>query len=92
MKHSNEITSHPCPGCGEQLDRSMAFDGAKPNPGDITVCAYCACVSVYLDDLTTREVTPEKDPLFIISPEYEKVRIIQSAIKLFNRHRQSKNQ
>ena len=39
-------TSPVCPQCGKTLDgfTSAALDGARPKPGDVSICFYCATV------------------------------------------------
>jgi hypothetical protein len=45
-----------CPACGAILDgaTSVDLDGAMPRPGDVSICAYCASLLVYSDELHPR--------------------------------------
>lgn len=48
----------PCPYCGHQLDAWTGITGdATPEAGDASICAYCAGLLVFADDLTPREPT-----------------------------------
>lgn len=55
--------NHRCPGCNKALDALTnisakgKWDG-KPVKG-VTVCAYCGCLSVVDEDMTSRIATPE---------------------------------
>ncbi len=40
-----------CPYCGEVCDRQSGDDDAAVHPGAITICFYCAGISVLDDDL-----------------------------------------
>lgn len=44
----------PCPHCGTEVDAATAAGaiGARPSPGDLTVCAYCGGLSEYLQNMT----------------------------------------
>jgi len=59
MAH-HEDTQTPCPGCSSQLDACFGNGHSqKPEPGDLTICAYCAEPFVFNHDLTVRCVTLE---------------------------------
>lgn len=49
------------PKCRKKLDGWTATDkgGASPQPGDLSVCAYCGCVLEFVDNGVVN-VTPEK--------------------------------
>jgi len=58
------MKSHPtplttCPQCHHKIDRAAAQDrsGAKPTPGDFSVCINCAGVNVFTDDMRLRVAT-----------------------------------
>jgi hypothetical protein len=49
-----------CPDCGKILDASQnmeSMEAAKPSPGDISICCYCACLMQFQDDLTGKAVS-----------------------------------
>lgn len=51
----------PCPYCHNPLSAVGQLDnGAKPFPGDFSVCITCAGVLVFCDDLTVRKPTQEE--------------------------------
>lgn len=54
-----------CPGCLEQLSGATNASGSQsPNPGDPTICGYCATWCFFQEDLTLRAATPqERDAL-----------------------------
>jgi phage FluMu protein Com len=45
-----------CPSCGTITDSdSVAFgEDAKPSPGDVSICLYCAKLLVFGDDLNLK--------------------------------------
>lgn len=50
-----------CPNCDKHLDRSTgAGHGQAPKPGDLSICYYCAVLSVFTDELGLRRVTLEE--------------------------------
>lgn len=70
----------PCPGCGEPLDQAAAVGGPGPRlprDGSISICAYCADVSVFtvspLGTLDLRPMTAEELTRFQGDPEAMKV-------------------
>lgn len=48
----------PCPGCGEFLGGAMGPQ--QPKPGDYSVCAHCALILRFKEDLTLRAATDEE--------------------------------
>jgi len=49
---------NPCPSCGENLNASVGIGPTQsPQPGDISLCAYCLRYLVYCDDMTMRVAT-----------------------------------
>ena len=52
MGHDN------CPSCGKILDAASPLEeGAKPSPGDITLCFYCSSILVFGEDFALREMS-----------------------------------
>ncbi|HEY7233895.1 MAG TPA: hypothetical protein VH539_07080 [Gemmatimonadaceae bacterium] len=52
-----------CPACGTKVDdATIVFNDRKalPEPGDFTVCLYCAAVSVFDDQLRLRPPTADE--------------------------------
>jgi hypothetical protein len=52
-----------CPRCGTPVDAATGVFDARdgsPGPGDVTVCLYCAAVSVFDADLRLRPPTAEE--------------------------------
>lgn len=74
-----------CRVCGERLDAATAAisEHATPVPGDVSVCFYCATVSIYADDMTLRAPTPEERRELDASDEVTRVvrSILQSEAK-----------
>ncbi|OGC89262.1 MAG: hypothetical protein A2W25_04340 [candidate division Zixibacteria bacterium RBG_16_53_22] len=73
----------PCPTCGHKLDRAtpVGFPAPSVNPGDITVCAYCADVLVVLDtDGNLRKMT-EQEEIALEDDTRERLSYIQLVIK-----------
>ena len=49
-----------CPRCGKMLDANDGEAGHEPKPGALTVCASCAALSVFSDEMRLLPVTPEE--------------------------------
>ena len=44
-----------CPECDAKLDAAAGYnDDARPEPGDVTVCAWCTAILCFNQDLTLR--------------------------------------
>jgi hypothetical protein len=57
---SRTVENRPClcPQCGAANDRvTDLFGDAAPSPGDFTICADCAAILRFSDDMTTRTAT-----------------------------------
>jgi hypothetical protein len=52
-----------CLHCAAPFDACQASDGkpSGPEPGDVSVCAYCGRLAVFDADLRLREMTPAED-------------------------------
>ena len=49
-----------CPHCQHELTATTAIDGEhKPAPGGFTVCAYCACILSFDNDLKLQYLTSD---------------------------------
>lgn len=50
-----------CRNCGNPTEASTPVDNsdATPSPGNICICAYCATISQYDEDLSLKPVSPE---------------------------------
>lgn len=51
-----------CPGCGENCDgtTAVADDDRKPEPGDLSVCAYCHTLLQFDENLRSQILTAEE--------------------------------
>lgn len=66
-QHERQV---PCPYCGHGLDGYTGITGdATPEPGDASLCVYCAGLLVFAEDLTPREPTEAELPELLESPE-----------------------
>jgi hypothetical protein len=56
-----------CPHCGNESDDYTVVRGAQaPSAGDVSVCLYCSCVSVFTGEgLVKRKPTAEELPVFM---------------------------
>lgn len=52
------LPASSCPECGKNLD--VTEGTGKPKPGDFTLCAYCASVNTFDEDLKIRALTDEE--------------------------------
>lgn len=48
-----------CPACGAELNGAsrVAGTGIKPEPGSLSICAYCHVGLAFSDDMTLRRAT-----------------------------------
>jgi hypothetical protein len=48
-----------CCGCGSKLDAASTADGSDytPEPGSLSICAYCGVVSIFEDDMSLKPMT-----------------------------------
>jgi hypothetical protein len=51
-----------CSSCSQILDANTpaGMKDAKPEPGSISVCFYCAQICVFNNDMTLRNITQEE--------------------------------
>lgn len=60
-----KILSRVCPWCGEAVDEADPATtetiGSDPEPGCVAICAYCAGISMYTDDLMLRPMNEEEE-------------------------------
>lgn len=64
-----------CPYCGTSLDGAMNVDGPNaPDPGDVTVCLYCAGLAVFTDNLGLRFPTDAELERWTVNPDVTRVR------------------
>jgi hypothetical protein len=78
-----EITTTDTPAfrcqCGELLDATSGKYGRKPEPGSITLCAYCGTLYRFEDDMRTVSIGIEDLPN---DPAFRKcIRTIQKEIQ-----------
>lgn len=76
---SDRLLGEPrCPACGTLLDAAMsaALDDARPTPGDVTVCAYCASLLVFGDGLHPRFPTDAELTEVALLPEVQHARSV----------------
>jgi hypothetical protein len=61
-KDGQRLPKTGCLNCGKPLDAAgrPGPDGARPGPGDVTVCLGCGHIMIYADDMTMREPTAEE--------------------------------
>jgi hypothetical protein len=63
---SSENQPTPCPYCGGLLDAFTGITGTcQAKPGDASICAYCAGLLAFGDDLVPREPTDEELVIFL---------------------------
>lgn len=88
MRDSREgVTPTRCPFCDTYMDAStvaIGDDDASPTPGDVSVCLYCARVSVYDEDGTLRKPTLPESIGFAEDRDIQRARA--AAIKTAHQH------
>lgn len=57
----SRVKESPCPNCEKVLDEASDPTGLrpKPEPGDITICIYCAQVCEFDSELNLIKLRPE---------------------------------
>ena len=61
MRTDRVNTNARCPACLKTLDGvTDPFSGKTPQPGDISICAYCALRLVFNTDLTVRALSADE--------------------------------
>ena len=77
-KDLDTVTKHaskqPCLNCGRGLDATSG--DTNPKAGDITLCAHCANVMIFTEDLKFRMPTPEEQVELDNSAELQEIRKI----------------
>lgn len=61
---SDRIKGAPCPHCGKLLDAASSASGHRPNPGDVSMCIYCAGALQFDDELQTKGLSDEQIEAF----------------------------
>lgn len=57
-----------CPRCGKNLDAATApFAPVRPQPGDVTVCFYCATVLEFTEDMGFKLANISALPLEVLA-------------------------
>lgn len=64
-----------CPCCGRALDGATG-DAPKPEPGDFTICLYCAEPALFDEDLQLRAPTGEETEQFYAVPELARMQAL----------------
>lgn len=75
-----KLQASPCPRCGAMLDGAGTFAGPiePPNPGDLTVCIYCAGLLRFGVGLALEAVEGDELILALADPD---VRSIRDAVR-----------
>lgn len=77
-----------CRKCGNPLDSACSVNcNIQPKPGDVSICFYCAAVSVFADDMSLREPNAEEQRTF--KKDREIAKAIQN-VKIIMRRRGAK--
>jgi hypothetical protein len=51
-----------CPRCGEVLDAATSLEGdSVPTVGDVSVCAYCSALLMFIDPLPTQRLLSDAE-------------------------------
>lgn len=77
------FAASPCPHCGRLLDRGREVDSdppGGPEPGCVSVCAYCCRLSLFGDDLRLRVLTAAELSALRSSPQWVDIQQAVSAL------------
>ena len=82
-----EIT---CPFCGIRTDSVMdiQLQGKQPKPGDVSVCARCASIAIFDDELGLRYPTTEEQAVIDSNP---KIALFQAGLRRMIEARKKEN-
>lgn len=88
---SLKIKESICLGCGVKLDAATSTDGDfDPQPGSISICAYCGSIAIFKDDMSLRPFTQEEiDELFDELPDDAREQVL--SISEFIKHKRHLN-
>lgn len=79
----HRLPHHECPSCEMALDAATdAYGEATPEPGDLTVCIYCAAILVFTDTMGLRLPTDEE---FAALPQ-ETRQSVERLVQTINAH------
>lgn len=58
--HTTPVTQ--CPGCKKEVDGALSttVTSPPPEPGDLSVCAYCGVAGVFTKERTVRALTQDE--------------------------------
>ena len=74
LLNTTDLAPDKCPHCHRTLEAASSTTHVHlPSPGDVTVCAYCAEICVFTDDMKLRKPTCEEGAVLARDPEIAKV-------------------
>lgn len=58
----SKIIESICTNCGAKLDAVSATDGSDyaPEPGSLSICAYCGTIAIFEDNMSLRPMTSKE--------------------------------
>lgn len=83
MSNETRIPPGNCPECGYFIDSTSEaynYGGAKPKPGDISMCLSCGYASVFAEDLSRRRPTRGESEIIWNSPEVKRAQRARSVV------------
>lgn len=58
MLTTTRTRKSPCPRCGRECDAATSTEPGKvPEPGSVSICAYCGEINLFDEDLILRRLT-----------------------------------
>jgi hypothetical protein len=63
-----------CPYCGRVNAYSFGLTTPDPEPGDVTICGYCASCGIYTDEFLIRVPTAEEQVYLDDAPDVQAAR------------------
>lgn len=88
---TTRIEEDHCPYCGAALSGATHAGEASPTPNSVSICAYCAKVSIFGDDLMLRVLTEAEAAQIETAPEFRRlVEFHQRIVKEIQRKRAAK--
>ncbi len=88
MSQHRLAADNRCPACAATLDGATGAEGTRPEPGNLSICAYCQALLEFDETLHVRMIRPETLDMLNANPELMAVlRRIQAGLAERQRNR-----
>jgi len=70
-----------CPHCGQTQEVHLGPDGARPTPGDLSICWKCTGISQYTETLDLQELPADRAIELMANPSLQKMLALMRSAK-----------